>query len=70
VVSEYISSWTASVRSVCPNKFNDLNDGIRRQLVKLNTKFAKNVHKHWMQWHMEPSSKKVFEQDNFVDAGL
>jgi hypothetical protein len=43
VLSEYISSRTASARSDRPDKFVDLNGGIRHQMEQLNPKFVHNV---------------------------
>jgi hypothetical protein len=46
VLSEEIDSWTASAGSDRPDKLVDLNDGIRRQMVQLNSEFAQNVCKN------------------------
>jgi hypothetical protein len=70
IFSKYISSWMTSSRSYYRYKFADLNDGIRPQVVQMNSKFAQNVQKHWMRWHTESSSKKVFKDDSFVGVGL
>jgi hypothetical protein len=60
VLSEEIDSWTASAGSDRPDKLVDLNDGIRRQMVQLNSEFAQNVCKNQMWQHTKPNSEKVF----------
>jgi hypothetical protein len=70
VLSEDISSRRASARSDWPYKLANLNDGIWRQVMQLNSKLVRNVCKNWMWWHKELGREKVFEDGSFVHTGL
>jgi hypothetical protein len=70
MLSEHISSWMAPMRSDRLDKFVNLNDCIRCQLVQLNSKLVQYVYEYQMGHHTEPSSKRTFKENSFIHTGL
>jgi hypothetical protein len=70
VLSEDIYSGPTPTRSNNPDKLTNLDDGIRRKLMRLYSEFTQNAHKDQMWQHPKPSSEEVFEHDGFIHSRL
>jgi hypothetical protein len=69
-MSENFSIRMTFTGSNHPNKFNDLNDGIWRQLMQLHLKFAKNIQKDRVRRYAKASGEEIFEHNCFIFLGI
>jgi 2-oxo-4-hydroxy-4-carboxy--5-ureidoimidazoline (OHCU) decarboxylase len=66
VMSKNADSRMTSIRSNSPDKFANLNNSIRCQLMQLHPELASNIQNDRVRRHAETSSKEIFEHHCFI----